>query len=876
MPSDYKQREIVSVILAAGKGTRMQSPNKHKATYPLEGKPVIVRAIEGYHRCGIKSHYLVVGSMAEQVTEAASQAPGNHVFCQQTEQKGTGHATKAAASRLSSLDYDDDVLVVAGDKVVEDQLLQRLITTFHETDCDAAFAVGNIADFPTSGRVISDDDGNIQGIVEVFDIARKQLLTTLLSISQERLVPAQEAKALALEYLKRESKAAKALGALWDIIIAARPLTTEIIEQCFSPDDFELRIHGRSLPPEAASKATQANLSIYLFKAPALYHSLDKLGSDNAQQEEYLTDAIGILAADGFNLQTVPLKHPHEAMAFNTKEELEQIQTYLASRSKITISENSKSIRSVTQWLEILNNSESSLRCLSPLYGDTYPNLESKRSRLIDVLQGYLSQYGDEEVLIARSPGRINIMGRHVDHQGGHNNQMAIDRDIMIVAGARDDRYVNMHSMQSQRFSHREFGIDELVSEYTENGDWLEFVNSPSIKARVASAYGDWAQYVKAAIVRFETQCSKNSLSGMNMMVSGDIPIAAGLSSSSALLVATAEAIVGLNNLHIDEQEFVEHCAEGEWYVGTRGGAGDQAAMKFARQGQIVQIGFFPLEVVARTPFFTDHVMVVCYSHQRARKTAGAKDIFNHRVACYYIGRELLKERFPRQCNNIEHLRDFNNEDIGIEYSELLEMLTTLPINMSRDEVIASLPDGRAMQYLDDFSDTIDHFPIRSVVIYGLAECIRSRDCQQLLYDGAVSTFGEWMRISHDGDRVVHTGQGENNKPYSPDYCDAAMHRWIEQARTGNPKLQLALQPGAYGCSTPQIDLMVDIALGIEGVVGAQLCGGGLGGCITALTHKQAIDDLQRALAQHYYDPHELEAETFSCYPVSGSGILHL
>jgi hypothetical protein len=81
-----------------------------------------------------------------------------------------------------------------------------LIDRFYETGSDLAFVVGDVKDFGSSGRVVCGDDNEALGIVEVFDIARMQLLLTLQRMTRERNVTAQEAENLALAYLKQEKK----------------------------------------------------------------------------------------------------------------------------------------------------------------------------------------------------------------------------------------------------------------------------------------------------------------------------------------------------------------------------------------------------------------------------------------------------------------------------------------------------------------------------------------------------------------------------------------------------------------------------------------------------------------------------------------------
>ncbi len=865
--------KIVSVILAAGKGTRMRAPYLHKVCFPLDGKPVISRAIEGYHRCGVDSHFLVVGPMAEQVMQAASMAPGSHFYCHQSEQLGTGSAAKCAAKLLEAMDYQGSVLVVAGDKVIEDDILLRLIDEFNQSKCDMALLVGDIGDYPDSGRIIQDSDGNILGNVEVFDISRMQLLLALRSITCERVVSPQEAENLTMSYFKSEKKAALALGSLWESIKTGNPVTQEQMLRDFTESDYALKVNSRGLPPELLANSTHANISVYLYRARAFYDSLRNLGSDNAQQEEYLTDTIGIVAENG-NARIVPVDYPEQVMAFNTPQELKAIEDYISSRKRVSVGEAAKNVRKVSEWVKAFEDTEGeSSRFLGSTYGDDYSLVEAKRRFLVSVLNSYGHQYGDEPVTIARAPGRVNIMGRHIDHQGGHVNQVAIDRDFYLVVGAREDRAVKLHNVESHQLPDRTFDIDEIMADY-HGGEWLDFVNSDPVRARATVAQGDWSQYVIAPIARLQAKYPGKSLAGMNIAAGGNVPIAAGLSSSSAVVVSTAEAIISLNRLDVTPEQFVELCGEGEWYVGTRGGAADHAAMKFASSGRVVQFGFFPFGPTDNVPFPDDYLFVLCNSHEKARKTVGAKDVFNHRVACYNIGREMFKLIFPKHASSIEHLRDINARHLGVSNIELLEMLKALPSEMSRNQVLETISRDKAERYLMSHSDTYQSYPIRSVVIYGLAEAQRSSGCAELLRTGRVEEFGRWMNISHDGDRVVRWDSKGNSWPCVTDYSDSAMGKLISDAQAGDPCAELANQPGAYGCSIPQIDRIVDISLGVKNVLGAQILGAGLGGCALVLVHKDSYDDLEKAVIKEYYDKRGLEPDIFACRPVAGSCIV--
>jgi N-acetylgalactosamine kinase len=861
---------IVAVILAAGRGTRMKASHLPKVCFPIAGVPAIARAIEAYVRCGIQTHCVVVGQGAEAIMGVLKDLPGQRIYAHQPEPRGTGHATRVAADLLQSLGYTGDVLVVAGDKVIEEAFLARLIDTFYSTRADLAFAVGSVSDFPSSGRVVCDSEGRVCAIVEVFDLARAQVLRALRESAQSAPLAPEQARRIVARAFPQEKKAARALGDLWLAIERGEEIAPERI-----PQEDGIRVGHALLPMAQVEAAQEANLSVYLFRAPLLYHALGALTADNAQGEEYLTDIVALLAQRGANIQTVPVAYAEEAMAFNTPEELQAIERYLTTRRRVQVREPARGVRPVSQWLGAMEARDT--RVLSQLretYGGDDAAAERTRQRLLRLLTRHLQRFGDQPVAIARAPGRVNIMGRHIDHQGGHVNMIAIDRDVHVVVSLRSDRQVHLQNLRSQEFPPREFSLDELLQGY-QPGAWVEFVNSAAVLQAAAAARGEWSQYVKAVCARLQAHYADFRLPGFNLSADGDVPIGAGLSSSSAVVVATMEALLHLNRFVLPPEQFVDLCGEAEWYVGTRGGAGDHAAMKFAQRDAVVTMRFFPFQVMGTVSFPKGYRFLVCHSHQQARKTAGARDQFNHRVACYHLGREWLKHTFPHLAAQVEHLRDIHHERLGVSLAELYRLLRHLPELVERQHILERLPTERVLPYLGTHDEKLNRYPLRSVVMFGLAECERSRRTAEVLRDGRLDTFGHWMNCSHDGDRVVRwNDDGSEYQPFHVDYSDTALQTLAERAEQHAGEADLVLQPGAYACSTPEIDWMVDVALQVPGVLGAQILGAGLGGCILVLVREDACNAVQEALTDRYYAPRGLEPEMFVCQPVAGSGVI--
>ena len=425
-----------------------------------------------------------------------------------------------------------------------------------------------------------------------------------------------------------------------------------------------------------------------------------------------------------------------------------------------------------------------------------------------------------------------------------------------------------------ESFPKREFSISECMKKY-ETANWVDFIESDEITRMVTDNKGDWSNYIKAGVLRLQLKEKHTPLSGMNLMFSGNIPMAAGLSSSSALVVSTMEAAVAISETELQAQEFIHLCGEGEWFVGSRGGAGDHAAMKSGKRGKITHISFCPFEICESIPFPDVYDMVVINSYVDAKKSAGAKDQFNQRVASYEFGFMLLYEAFPQYQSKMKFLKNINPKTLQVPSSVIYEMLLTLPERMTAEEIYAALPE-RYHEKIDRIRKTHaapEYYEIRSVILYGIAECERAEKCMDLLKNREYEMLGRLMDISHDGDRVTKHGA-----PFDTSASDLYLYKQIAALGSEDPEkvlnAQLWMQPGGYACSTPVIDDLVDALHEQEGVLGVQLSGAGLGGCIMALVEKAHTKDVLSFLKEQYYDKNSLPmgAEVFS--PVDGSGIV--
>ena len=770
------KNNIAAVILAAGKGSRMNDNSTNKVCFDCAGVPVIRRILGEMRAGGVSLFVIVVGHKAQDVMDCLDGEPGV-IYAYQKEQKGTGHAVLCGMNALKSAGYNGPVIVSMGDKIVASHVVKGLLDK--TSAAKVVWGVQPINDNPNGGRVVV-EDGRPYGVVEFADAA-------LMSLAD---VPPADYEKKLLSLGLNAKKAAKVLK----IAKEHKPEgSRQLVDKTFFANDI--------------LKTPYANAGLYCFDLDAAVDAINACGSDNAQGEIYLTDTLEIFARQKC-VSLYEVSNPDDMLTYSTKPELIQLTV--------------RFMRNASDWLA------------------------EKNPQLTPVLRHFIAKYGDQKVVVASSPGRINLMGRHIDHHGGGINVMAIDRRLTMVVSPRTDHLVRVTNVNPQ-YPDDEFAITEIKHE-----KWLDYLDSEPVMQELAASRGKWTNYIKAAICRFQFE-SANLLCGMDIAVGGDIPAAAGLSSSSALVVATAEAVVALNSLHVSDREFIERCGEGEWFVGSRGGFGDHAAMKYGRPGRLVHLGFHPFEVGESASLPDDYAVIIADSTLKARKSEGSKDRFNAQVAAYDLSLLMLKQTYPDA-----NLTDLRSLAAVRPYSRLYEMLRSLPLSASRKQLEEALPDDlhKLARLFASHADP-GAYNLRGVILYGLSEMERSERFMETLKNGAYDLVGKMMRISHNGDRI-------GDPTISDDFLK-------EQAAND---ADLAFQCGAYACSVPQIDELCDLLDSTPGVLGSELVGAGLGGCIVALVKKDQAENIINVLNEKYYAKYGVGTGHANVYqPSQGSSV---
>ncbi|MBN1583244.1 MAG: galactokinase [Anaerolineae bacterium] len=451
-------------------------------------------------------------------------------------------------------------------------------------------------------------------------------------------------------------------------------------------------------------------------------------------------------------------------------------------------------------------------RSLEDLYGNEPLVLAAQQARYREAQQRFVERFGPGPVTVFRTPGRLNLIGEHTDYNGGFVMPVALDKDLVFVTRPRDDPVVNAINVEAG-FSSFAFALSDDVP------------HAPS---------GDWSNYFRGAgqeiCRRFANALS---IKGMDVLVSGagpcSVPRGAGLSSSTALTVTTALALVVLNGIDIERADLAHLCSEAEWYVGTRGGMMDQFATLLGKRDHALFLDCRPLPGgtyrLKHVPIPGNVEVVLLNSGVHHDNVRGE---FNRRVAECKIGVRLLQ----RYDSSVTQLRDVTPGQDRADFWSRMEAI--LPGEATVRELIdRGLDEAWLNALLVDYRlDRATTFAVLPRCRHVIGENERVQAGVDALRNGQVALFGQLMNRAH-----------------------ASMSQ-------------------DYAASCLEVDALVEIVQDQPGVLGARITGAGWGGGVVALVSPEGDENWTERVRQIYRDRTGLETDIFGCRPGDGAGLV--
>ncbi|KAK9909559.1 hypothetical protein WJX75_004129 [Coccomyxa subellipsoidea] len=453
-------------------------------------------------------------------------------------------------------------------------------------------------------------------------------------------------------------------------------------------------------------------------------------------------------------------------------------------------------------------------RFVKEVYGSPGKDLYD---RYVALIEGFKEKYGKAPEIIGRSPGRVNLIGEHIDYEGYSVLPMAIKQDTIVAISESGDDKVHVANLRSG-FSEEDFDIDPaaLVAD-TVNHSWVNYV---------MAAYIGACQYAGQRPTR-----------GLNILVEGQVPHGSGLSSSAALVCSTALALTEVLGVSAPQAEVAQFTAECEKFVGTESGGMDQAISIMGELGMAKLVHFHPI----RTEDVTlpdGAIFVIANSLAVSQKAVSAAKQYNLRVVECRLAAALLGLRLGVSKDKARELRTLR------EVEDLVREKWNGPkgsVMGAESEVVRKLLDkkvythGELEKELDmELEDMFAGNPSQLASI----KAAHDRDV------GGFNLRDRAMHVYSEAARVLEFKAACDSPTLTSEQQLEELARLMDDSHASCRDL--------YNCSCDELDELVRVCKK-AGARGSRLTGAGWGGCTVSLVPQDKVEQFIAEVKREYY-----------------------
>ena len=426
-------------------------------------------------------------------------------------------------------------------------------------------------------------------------------------------------------------------------------------------------------------------------------------------------------------------------------------------------------------------------------------------------------KYAYKPKFVARAPGRVNIIGVHVDYSGYGVLPMATEQDIAIAFGVNNDSTINF------------FNTNPAYSDATApvEGFAIDGLN--------------WHHYFLCGYKGVvETVCIQNPV-GIDILLNGNIPPSAGLSSSSALVCCAVLVTLVANGVEMpSKKELAELCAHSERYIGTEGGGMDQAICFLAEQGQATMVKFNP---IVCTGVELPEAVAFVISNTLVEINKATFSNFNERVMECRLAAQVIAKKRGLEWKSVNKLLSLQ-EKLTLTLKDMPSVVT---------DNLHSTPYFR--QEICDLLELTD-----KELELGL--CTNSKHMQTFeLHNRAMHVYQEAARVI-DFKETANSGKDNGEK----------LGALMNDSHTSCSKL--------YDCSCSELDELVALCKA-SGALVSRHTGAGFGGCVVSMVYARDVPMFIAAVGEGYYKGHEqreghLASSLFATKPGPGAAVCKL
>ncbi|TFY56944.1 hypothetical protein EVJ58_g7322 [Rhodofomes roseus] len=520
-------------------------------------------------------------------------------------------------------------------------------------------------------------------------------------------------------------------------------------------------------------------------------------------------------------------------------------------------------------------------------------------SRWNDVVEEFEKRFGKKPAYIARAPGRVNLIGDHIDYVLFGCLPAAVEQDILFACGPSSQASagsVAAHNL-NPKFAPQNFTPmlkSAPIPSATEQKEAEKAVNAESWDLDINTKELRWESYVKAGyygvLNHFFPPSSNERPVPIDILVTGSVPAGSGLSSSAAMVVASTLSFLAVNNKlgELTKGQLVEMAMENEQRVGVNSGGMDQAASVISMPSSALYITFFPflhaepilLPVLRTNP---RAVFVCANSLVVSDKAVGAKTRYNLRVVETLAGARILARHLnvPLQPTERPPLRIVLGRWLG--YTETKGQPSELDTDKLKDglkKVLAEVeklrPAGRAdgEELGLTMEEMIKESGLDEKTFYEVyLSWVEVEATHFQIYKRVKHVFEESLRVIEFRAACLRAADAAQ----TPDGAlpESVLRELGDLMDTSHESSSKTLEN-----SCPEVDELVRIAKE-AGAYGSRVTGAGWGGCTVSLVAEDKVDAFIEHLVAHYPAYKGLEGEAlkqviFATKPSSGACVLKL
>lgn len=484
-------------------------------------------------------------------------------------------------------------------------------------------------------------------------------------------------------------------------------------------------------------------------------------------------------------------------------------------------------------------------KSLEPVYGDG-SQLEEAQLRFKNLKSKFIQFFGHPPDVYARSPGRVNLIGEHIDYEGYSVLPMAIRQDTIVA--------IRKHNAGESEKVLRIANVNDKYALCTYPADPNQEIDLKNHK---------WGHYFICGYKGFHEFAKSRGLDvglpvGLDIVIDGTVPTGSGLSSSAAFVCSSTIAIMAAFGVTVPKKELAQLTCECERHIGTQSGGMDQAISIMAKSGFAELIDFDPIRA-------TDVLLpaggsfVIANSLAESQKAVTAATNYNNRVvecrlASIVLGIKLGMK--PQEAaSTVKTLSDVEGLCVSFAgtrgssdpFLAVKEYLKEEPYTAAEIEKIT----GESLQSI--FASSSSSLDVLKA----------AKDYK--LFQRASHVYSEAKRVHGFKDAVSSKLSEEDKLKKLGDLMNESHHSCSV----------------LYECSCPELEELVKVCLA-NGALGARLTGAGWGGCAVALVKESIVPQFILNLKEQFYqsridkgviNKNDLGLYVFASKPSSGAAI---